>query len=171
LIALQAVAALLVATVVHLVGAQLGTVLPRLLDPFLLATVWVALRTGPMAGQLTGLAAGLLHDGLTGGLFGLTSLANTLVGYVTAAASSHILLQQGIRVLLYGLGALVQQLTLVLVVLFLVPSPELPQVGWMLAKVGVSIAAGALLAVLEGGLNQRWGAWSRRRARRLRFKT
>jgi rod shape-determining protein MreD len=143
---------------------------PLFLDPFLLATVWLALRTGPVGGQLSGLAAGLCHDGLTGGLFGLTSLANTLVGYFTSLAATHVVQQQGVRVLLYGMGSLLQQLVLLVVVGLLVPDPELPRAGWMLAKVALSTFAGALLVSMEIAARQRWGAWRRSRSRRLRFR-
>lgn len=170
MILIQAGAALLIAAVAQLLGTQASVLFPRLLDPFLLATVWVALRTGPVGGQLTGLAAGLLHDGLTGGLFGLGSLSNTLVGYFTSLASSRVVPQEGIRVLLYGVGSLVQQLVLVVVVLLMVPTPEIPQASWMLAKVGASAAAGALVVALEGSLWHRWGLWRRGRSRRLRFR-
>jgi rod shape-determining protein MreD len=170
LILVQALAALLLAALVQVVGVQATTLFPRLLDPFLIATVWLALRTGPIGGQLSGLAAGLCHDGLTGGLFGLTSLANTVVGYFISLVSNQVVQQQGIKVLLYGLGSLVQQLVLMLVVALLVPAPELTQAGWMLGRVAVSTLAGALLVGLEISTQQRWGAWRRSRSRRLRFR-
>ena len=54
-------------------------------DLVLVAVVYVALSTGPVAGMLSGTAAGLIQDALSSGVIGIGGLAKTLVGFLVGA--------------------------------------------------------------------------------------
>jgi rod shape-determining protein MreD len=169
--ALRIAAAVVLAALVQVVGVALLPRFSLLVDPFLLVVVWAALRSTTAGGQLAGLAAGLVHDGLAGGLYGLHGVADTVVGYLVALAGQRVVVQQqAVRVLLYALAAAGQQLLLVALLLLLVPGPEVPAWGWMLGKVAVTAVLGAFLVGMEASLRRRYGSWQLRRSRRLRFR-
>ena len=71
---------LLVALAVHLIGVQIYPNFSIAFDVFLVVLVFNALDGNLLAGMLGGLAAGLLADGVTGGLFGLFGVVDTIVG-------------------------------------------------------------------------------------------
>jgi rod shape-determining protein MreD len=70
------------------------------LDLVLVVVVYVALRTGPAVGMLTGSAAGIIQDALASGVIGVGGLAKSIVGFavgvigrqfiVTAAAPRFV---------------------------------------------------------------------------------
>lgn len=170
MVVLRAVLALALAVAAHLVGVALWDEFSRLVDPFLLVTVYVGLSGRAGVAQLVGAAAGVAHGALAGTLFGLHALANTVVGYSTAVAIQRVVVQRrGIEVVLFALGAILQQTIVVVLLLALVDDPELPAVPWMLGKVVTTGAVGALLVLVSRLLRHRWRRWRRSRRRRLRL--
>lgn len=57
------------------------TVLPAIPDLLLIYTVFIALHSNPMTGQLTGFSTGLLIDFLSAGPLGLNCLLRTITGF------------------------------------------------------------------------------------------
>ncbi len=55
------------------------------IDLVLVAVVYVALTSGPVAGMLTGSLAGLVQDSLSSGIIGVGGLAKSLVGFLAGA--------------------------------------------------------------------------------------
>lgn len=164
--------ALLAAYLVHLVGVNVSPLLPRLVDPFLLVVVWYSMRTGPVSAELIGTATGLVHDGISGGLFGLHAFADTLVGYGVALAAQRIVVgQQAARVLVFAAAAALQQLVLIVLLRSLVGgNAPLPSLGSFIGKVLTTALLGAALISMEARARTGWSSWQRRRARTLRFR-
>jgi len=55
------------------------------IDLVLVAVVYVALTSGPVAGMLAGSLAGLVQDSLSSGIIGIGGLAKSLVGFLAGA--------------------------------------------------------------------------------------
>lgn len=167
--ALKLGAALAAALLVHLVGSRLWADFPRLVDLFVVVVVLHALDGETLPGMFGGLAAGLLHDALSGGLYGLYGFADTLVGYGTARLAQRLVIQRSTGVFgVAAFAAAVQQAVLVLLAFLLRTDPGLPQPGGVAVRALICGAAGmaAHLAIRS------WhrGVESRRsgRMRRLR---
>jgi rod shape-determining protein MreD len=60
-------------------------------DLVLVVVVWTALQFGPAAGLLTGMAAGLAQDALSGGIIGVGGFAKTLVGFMAGVFGSQFI--------------------------------------------------------------------------------
>lgn len=61
------------------------------IDLVLVVIVYAALQFGPATGLLTGAAAGLAQDVLSGGVLGVGSLAKTLVGFLAGVIGSQFI--------------------------------------------------------------------------------
>lgn len=66
---------------------QLGSGL--VFDLVLVAVVYAALQSGPVAGMLAGTLGGLLLDFLSGGVVGVGSLAKTLTGFASGVVGTQ----------------------------------------------------------------------------------
>lgn len=73
-------------TVAPFLFSQGGTI-----DLVLVVVVWTALQFGPAAGLLTGMAAGLAQDALSGGIIGVGGFAKTLVGFGAGVFGSQFI--------------------------------------------------------------------------------
>lgn len=62
------------------------------IDLVLIVVVLVALQRGPVVGLWTGTFAGLLQDGLSGGIIGVSGLTKTIVGFLAGVVGSRFLL-------------------------------------------------------------------------------
>lgn len=162
--------ALAAATALTALGARVVPGFSRVVDLFLVLTVLQGLRGSSLAGLAGGLAAGLTHDTLTGGPFGLYGFADTLVGYSTARLSQRLVVQRAFGVaLVVGAFSLVQRLLLIVVHLMAAPPVPWPDPTWMLLRAVVCGLLGGMLVWL-GALWQRGrAARSRHRSRRLRM--
>jgi rod shape-determining protein MreD len=91
-------------------------------DLVLVGTIYVALRSGPVAGMLAGTLGGLAQDMLGGGIVGVGGLAKTLVGFVAGVVGAQFVLVRprarmiivavgtvGHRLMVLGLYALIEQ--------------------------------------------------------------
>jgi rod shape-determining protein MreD len=163
--------ALALAYLVQLLGLAVTPHFTRVVDPFLVVLVWFALRTNPLLAQLFGAGTGLLQDALTGGLFGLHAVADTVVAYGVALAAQRVVVgQQAVRVLIFAVAAALQQAILALVMLAMIDDPPLPHLGFAAARVVATALLGAVLISLESRARSQWSSWQRRRSRQLRFR-
>jgi rod shape-determining protein MreD len=81
-------------------------------DLVLVVVVWAALQFGPAAGLLTGCAAGLAQDALSGGIIGVGGFAKTLVGFMAGAVGSQFIVTNALpRFVVLLAGALVNAFT------------------------------------------------------------
>lgn len=66
----------------------------RLVNLVVVAVVYVALMSGPVAGLLAGTAGGLVQDALGGGIVGTGSLAKSVVGFLAGVLGAQFILAQ-----------------------------------------------------------------------------
>jgi rod shape-determining protein MreD len=161
---------LAVVLLLHLVGVRLAPGFFLVCDLFLLLTVFHALDGKTLPGLFGGLGAGLVTDLVTGGLFGLFGLVDTIIGYGTAYAVQRLVIQRARgAMILFVLAALTQQALLAGLVLLLMPNPQLPDPIWVAAKAGAVGLLGLGLFLAKGRLK----GWVEKRrtgrTSRLRF--
>ena len=167
---LKLAGALLVAVVVHLFGVGLWSGFGLVFDLFLVLAIFNALDGDTFAGLAGGLVAGLVADAVSGGLYGLHGLADTLVGYGTAFATQRLVVQRPPSVfLVFSLAAALQQLVLAAVTLLMLTRPELDAYSWMLAKVAATGVLGVLTFLARRQLMARLALWRRTRTVRVRM--
>ena len=163
--------ALALAYLVQLLGLAVTPHFTGLVDPFLVVLVWFSMRSNPLLAQLLGAGTGLLQDALTGGLFGLHALADTLVGYAVALAAQRVVVgQQAVRVLIFAAAAAAQQAILAGVMMAMLDAPPLPSLGFAIGKVLVTALLGAIFITVESQARSQFSSWQRRRSRQLRFR-
>lgn len=86
----------------------------RYVDMTLVVTVYVGLQRVPVKGMLTGLAAGLGGDAISGGILGVGGFSKTLIGYIISVASVRLSLENGlIRLLVVVLASIANTLLFV----------------------------------------------------------
>jgi rod shape-determining protein MreD len=82
------------------------------IDLVLVVVVWAALQFGPAAGLLTGCAAGLAQDALSGGIIGVGGMAKTLVGFMAGVVGSQFIVANALpRFVVLLAGALINAFT------------------------------------------------------------
>ncbi len=162
--ALRFAAALVLALLTHLVMVALVPPSARLLDPFLIAVAFLAMTTRPGAAAAQGAAIGLVHDGLSGGLYGLQGFAATLIGFVMARTVRLVDFHKSYYVALYfACAVLLQQLIVqgLLMLLTQQPEPVAPlELGLRVALAG---PAGAILVAGCQHAGESWRTWRARR--------
>jgi len=167
---LRFAAALLVVTAAHLLGVGAWKGFGLVFDLFLVLAIFNALDGDTFAGLAGGLVAGLVADAVSGGLYGLHGLADSIVGYGTAFATQRLVVQRPPSVfLVFSLAAALQQLMLATVTLLMLPHPELTAYPWVVAKVVGSGVLGALVFVARRQLRVRFSRWRRTRTVRVRM--
>ena len=167
---LRFAAALLVVTAAHLLGVGAWSGFSMVFDLFLVLAIFNALDGDTFAGLAGGLVAGLVADAVSGGLYGLHGLADTIVGYGTAFATQRLVVQRPPSVfLVFTLAASLQQLMLASVTLLMLPNPELTDYPWVLAKVIGTGVLGMLTFVARRQLEARYALWRRTRTVRVRM--
>lgn len=168
--ALRYFLALLVVAVLHFVGMQLFPWFFLAVDLFLVLLVFNAMDGNTLAGMLGGAVAGLATDALTGGPFGLFGIADTIVGYSTAAAAQRVVIQRSTSSLLvFCLAAVAQQALVLGVAILILPTPEAPDLRWVLIKVGTSGILGLFLFQARNRMMVRMDSWRRTRTSKVRF--
>lgn len=166
---LRFAAALLAVTLLHFAGGRLFEDFARAVDLFLVLVVFYALGSGLVAATVVGVVAGLVTDAVTGGLYGLHGFADTIIGYGTAYAAQRLVVRRPPGVfLIFSLAAALQQAILVGLVVLLQTGPALPELYWMLLKVGTTGVAGVALVLARGWVLRRAEGWRRRRASKLK---
>lgn len=158
------VAALVLAVIAHAVGVRLHPGFAQTFDLFVTLAVLKALDGDSATGLLGGLAAGMAHDALTGGLFGLFGLADTIVGYGMARLSQRLVIERALGVFpVAAVAAVVQQALVVGLALLMLPDPRLPDPRWLAVR---ALTTGLLATLLYA--SSRWWAGSGGRRRRRR---
>lgn len=161
--------ALAAAVVAHAVGVRLLPAFAQAVDLFLVLVVLHGLGGDSRAGLLGGLAAGIVHDAVTGGLFGLFGFADTMIGYGVARLSQRLVIERASGVLpVAAVAAAVQQAVVVGLALVLLPEPRLPDPLWLALRVTSTGLLGMLLFALGGWW--RGGADRRKRRKRERIQ-
>jgi rod shape-determining protein MreD len=136
----------------------------RVLDPFLIATAFLAMTSRPGAAAAQGAAIGLVHDGLSGGLYGLQGFAATLIGFVMARTVRLVDLHKSYYVALYfGCAVLLQQLVVQGLLLLLTQRPEPLAPLELGLRVALAAPAGALAATAYEHASGLWHNWRARR--------
>lgn len=162
--------ALLAVTLAHLAGVGLWSGFGLVFDLFLVLAIFNALDGDTFAGLAGGLVAGLVADAISGGLYGLHGLADTIVGYGTAFATQRLVVQRPTSVfLVFTLAAALQQLLLVTVTLAMLPHPELTAYPWVVARVVGTGLVGVFAFVARRQLEVRYALWRRTRTVRIRL--
>lgn len=160
---------LVAALALHVVGAWLVPGMPRFFDPFLVLVVVNALGASGAGGLLGGTAAGLVHDALSGRLYGLHGFADTIVGYAVARTAQWLdLTGAGAVLVTTALATLLEETVLVLVVL-LFTDPEPPEPVWVLLQAAVNGAAALALFVAAGRLRHVREGARRKRSSKIRL--
>jgi rod shape-determining protein MreD len=143
---------------------------PRAVDLLLVAAVFHALDSGPLGGVLGGLFAGLGHDALSGGLYGLHGFAKTLVGYLTGLIAQRFMVHQPLPVtLVFAVAAALHEAVLTGLAVLLYARPEIPAPSWLLAKVASTAALGLALFLARARWRRQSEAWRRSRTGRLKL--
>jgi rod shape-determining protein MreD len=168
--ALRLALALLLVAILHFVGMLIVPWFFLAVDLFLVVLVFNAMDGDTLAGMLGGMAAGLVTDALTGGPFGLFGIADTIVGYSTAAAGQRLVIQRASSSLLvFCLAAAAQQALVFGVAFLILPNPEAQDLRWVLIKVATSGVLGLILYQARARFLVRMDTWRRNRTSRVRF--
>jgi rod shape-determining protein MreD len=164
--ALRFLAALVAALIAHLLLVALVPPAAQLIDPFLPAIVFTAMTARPGAAAAGGAVIGLVHDALSGGLYGMHGFTGTLVGFVMARTARLVDLQKTYYIGLYfACAVLLQQLVLQGLMVLLMQRPELLSLLDLALRVALGGPAGALLVAGCARLGETLRSWkSRRRA-------
>ena len=161
---------LLAAVVLHFVGMRLFPSLAGLADLFLVAVVLNALGGNSLSGLGFGFVAGLVHDSLTSGPFGLFGFADTLVGYLAARLAQRLVIQRATGVLgVVSFAAILESAIVVGLALLLLPSPELPSPIVVFARAGICGLIGFAIHLVTTRLRRGLDARRRGRMSRLRM--
>jgi rod shape-determining protein MreD len=162
--ALRFAAALLLALFAHLLLVELVPPAARVVDPFLIAVAFLAMTSRPASAAAQGAVLGLVHDGLSGGLYGLQGFAATLVGLVMARSIRSIELHKSYYVALYfACAVLLQQLAIEGLMLLLTQRPEPLDPLELGLRVAVAAPLGAIVVALCERGSGSWSAWRARR--------
>ncbi|MBZ0113782.1 MAG: rod shape-determining protein MreD [Thermoanaerobaculia bacterium] len=163
--------AALLQVVVQRIGSVFDVeVMAGSIDLLLVIVVWIALSSGSVGGQVVGMLAGFLSDGLMGGTFGLYAIADTLVGYLAAVLRQRVVLQRSVLVLMFAAAAAAQVLIVMSLNFLFVGGSEPPSWIAVGSRIVTTAALGGALLAIEGRTRSEWGLWQRRRRSRLRLK-
>lgn len=161
--------ALAFAAAVHLLGVRASPLAPLVVDPILILVLYHSLvsRRGP--DLVGGAVAGLVHDALTGGVYGQLGFVDTVTAYVCARSRQHLVILRPWRLgIVFAMLALLQQTLLAAVRLLLLDGVELMPPWSVPVKMVTTGVLGAAVFVIAGRLE---GRAQRRRTRRSRKPT
>lgn len=169
---LEFLAALVVATVFYGGALRLFPPVVGWLDPFLIVVLLASLDRHPAWSLSQGMVAGLAYDALSGGLYGLNGIADTVVGYASARLQQRFVVQGAVQVsLLFALATALQQALLALLQFLLVRSAEIASAMRVGGKMLITSVVCTLLFV-AGHRLRRWRSDHREnRKRRLTMDT
>lgn len=129
--AIRFAAALAAVVLCHLAGTWLLADFPRAVDLFVVLVVANARLGGSFSGLLGGMVAGLAHDVLSGGPYGLYGIADTILGYFTARTAQRVIIERAsIVMLMVAVATLLQQAILAALLLTLMEQPDLAEPHW-----------------------------------------
>jgi rod shape-determining protein MreD len=136
------------------------------LDLVLVVVVYVALTYGPVAGMLTGSAAGIIQDALSSGVIGIGGLAKSIVGFLVGAIGQQFIVTAALPRFVMFLAATVAHAAIfmglyVLLELRSFPAPWTAIASQALVNAAVGMIAFTIIESLPGVVE-------RRRSRRVR---
>jgi rod shape-determining protein MreD len=102
---LWALGAIALALALQTTLARFGVGGTAAVDLVLVAVVYVALTSGPVAGMVTGSVAGLIQDALSSGIIGVGGLAKLIVGFVVGVIGQQFIMTAPLPRLVMFLGA------------------------------------------------------------------
>ncbi len=82
--------ALLGVVLLHLLGVRFVSGFAAIVDLFLVLAVLVALEADEASALLQGVTIGLVHDGLSGGAFGLLGTATTVIAFLVSKGERRL---------------------------------------------------------------------------------
>ena len=165
---LRFVVLLTLVSLLHFLGTRVLPDFPRALDLFLVVTVVTAAGGSSLAGMLGGMSAGLVHDVVSGGLYGRLGFADTIVGYLTARVAQRLMFDRaGVILLTIVVATFAQQGILLLVDFGLLGTLVPPEPWWWLFRGLAGGLLGGLSYVASGAAQQ---ARDRRRDRIERLR-
>jgi rod shape-determining protein MreD len=138
-------------------------------DLVVVVVVYVALASGPLAGLLTGAAAGLVQDALVGTMIGVGGLAKTIVGFLAGIVGTQFIVAQPLpRFVVFFAATVVHALVVAGLYAGLnlrqFGSPYAAVAGQALVNAIVGVVAFQLVELLPGAMERRrLGRGSRRR--------
>lgn len=163
-------AALGLAIMVHLIGVRIDPGFARAVDVFVVLIALHALESSSLSALFAGLLVGLVHDTLTGGLFGFYAFAGTIVGYGTARLSQRLVIQRPTGVLaVVSFAAALEQAIVVGLAFLLIADPPLPDPLWIAIQSGACGVLGMIVYVATGHWRRNAEARRRNRMSRLRL--
>ncbi|HZT75778.1 MAG TPA: rod shape-determining protein MreD [Vicinamibacterales bacterium] len=138
-------------------------------DLVLVAVVYVALTSGPVAGLLTGSVAGLIQDALAArSVIGIGGLAKTVVGFLAGIIGTQFIVAQPLPRFIVFLGATALH---ALIFMGLYSILDIRHFGTPYATVGGQAVGNAIVGVLAFQLVELLpGAVERRRMQRTRLR-
>ena len=164
--------ALALTALLHGAGVGVWAGFAHFFDLFLVLALYSSLGRSANWSAGAGTFAGLTHDAVSGGLFGLHGFCNTLVAWLFARFQHRIVIQQPLTVgLLFALAAALQTLVMSILQLLLVAGPELPSLqvfGLRMVTTGI-LGGGAW--IVERRIRGLERQWREQRGRRLRLDT
>jgi len=161
---------LILVVLTHLIGARFIPGFANYVDLFLILATYQALSGNLIVGMLAGCIAGLTHDAVTGGPYGLHGFADTAIGYLSAFAAQRLVIQRGFSVLLlFWVAASVQILILTVLGIMVSEAAILPSWIEVVIRVIVSGILGVLTYQVSGSIKRRWEIWRRKSSSTLRF--
>lgn len=163
--------ALAVVVVLQTLGVSLWRDFTIWVDPFLILTLYFSLGRPVNQSAGAGTLAGLTHDALSGGLFGLHGFADTLVAWLSAVFQQRVVTQQPLSVsLLFAIATALQTVTLALLQMLMVNDGATPDPRSFLGRIVTSAAFGCALFIADKRLRKAEHRWREQRRRRLRIE-
>ena len=122
-------------------------------DLVLVVVVYAALQFGPATGLLTGAAAGMAQDALSGGVIGVGGIAKTIVGFLAGAIGSQFIVANALpRFVVLLMGAALHAVC-VLGLYAVIDKTGFAAVSWRSAWPQVLLTAGIgiiLIQIVQG---------------------
>ena len=130
------------------------------LDLVLVVVVYVALKTGPVAGMLTGTAAGIVQDALSSGVIGVGGLAKSIVGFAAGVIGRQFIVTAAAPRFVMFLGATAVHAAVFMGVYVLLglrafPSPWTGIASQAIGNAAVGMIAFTLLEAIPGLVERR----------------
>jgi rod shape-determining protein MreD len=138
------------------------------IDLVLVAVVYVALTSGPVAGMFSGTFAGLVQDVLSTGIIGIGGLAKTIVGFIAGIVGTQFIVAQPLPRFVVFLSATVLHAVVFMGLYALLDArhfgaPYAAVTRQALANAAIGVVAFQLVEVLPGAVERRRAAKTRLR--------
>ncbi|MDH4197739.1 MAG: rod shape-determining protein MreD [Candidatus Aminicenantes bacterium] len=155
----EAVVATLAAVVLYTVLGRAHPGAVALVNGFAIAVVVIAFRRGETAGALVGTVCGLVQDSFTAGVFGLSGLTKTLLGFVIGYIARKIHLGSFARLFVFlFLAAFLEWLAWVGFYMLIFGERIYARNGLLFFQPLATAAAGSLILLVWRRLDQRRAA-------------